>query len=352
MTNSNPTNPPSPAVPSEWQSIPLQIVQSLPVVVSSCPLPVPRPPATASIRRTQAARALRQFQLSKHQTTHTANITGTTATRDAGSFHAGDGRRRSTQRDLERGVPGRSTACLRRRSHLVPPTPSPTRRRRRTPQRPVCLDVQGPISSAVSAAAPIRPHGALRRKGGGAARRCQAQASIEKRVAAAPKSRPSYHRPHPDLQQVPTCPPTNPPPDSDSPLSAARVTLRAPATPSPSRYQLLLIRPAYLHRRTETPQRTGALAHWPPRLKTPGQYETSRCRCVSASSAGGGGPLDRGGSPSHIAEAHSFRASEPGARAHTRPVRRHPRRRRAVPTLNTCLLTLPMRACLATRFPA
>jgi hypothetical protein len=238
-------------------------------------------------------------------------------------------------------VPGRSRACRRRRSRLVPPTLSPTRRRRRTPQRPLRLDVQGPISSAVSAAAPIRPHGALRR-------RAEELRGVAKRRQASSNGwlqRPSRDLPITiritSLQQVPTCPPANnPPPDSDCPLSAAR-----------PQHQLLLIRPARSHRRTATPLRTGPKPIGRRRPKTAGKYETSRCRCVSASSAGGGGSLGRGGSPSHIAEAHSFRASEPGARAHTRPVYRHLRRRRAIPTLDICPLALPTRACLATRFP-
>lgn len=69
-------------------------------------------------------------------------------------------------------------------------------------------------------------------------------------------------------------------------------------------------------------------AHWPPPpqncWESVGNTRHPVVAVYRASSAGGGGPLGRGGSSSHIAEAHSSRASErasePGARAHTRPV--------------------------------
>lgn len=143
-------------------------------------------------------------------------------------------------------------------------------------ERPVRLDDEQPRGSLLnkcrirSAAHSPTRCACAENKGRRAARRCQAQASIEKRVAAAPKSRPSYHRPpsaSPASRKSPRsqlCPPANPPPDSDSPLSAARVTPtrscdRRPATlpVALSQHQLLLIRPPCSHRRTATPLRTG-----------------------------------------------------------------------------------------------
>lgn len=101
-------------------------------------------------------------------------------------------------------------------------------------------------------------------------------------------------------------------------------------------------------------------AHWPPPpqncWESVGNTRHPVVAVYRASSAGGGGPLGRGGSSSHIAEAHSSRASERASPEHApihaqSPRHRHPRPGRAVPTLDTNLLALPTRACLATRFP-
>lgn len=156
--------------------------------------------------------------------------------------------------------------------------------------------------------------------GGAAARRCQAQANVEKRVAAAPTSRRLpiniriVDRP-PKSHLALWSGPAKPLPDTDSSLSAARVTDQPTDRPSTrscdcdcdcdcrpsssppssscpllgcSQHQLLLIRPACSHRRTATPLRTGPEPIGRRSPKTAEKYETSRCRCVSASSAGGG----------------------------------------------------------------
>lgn len=258
MTNFNPTSPPSFRNPlcrclsSEWQSIrspPDHPESSWVCEVVSRWQPLP----SVALEPGPASHALRQFQLSRHQTTHTANISRTNFCdtrrgqlprwRRSATFHA--------ERGETGGVPweGRSTGAARRRrrrSHLVPPNPNPSPTyaavRLDDHERPVRLDDEQPRGSLLnkcrirSAAHSPTRCACAENKGRRATRRCQAQASIEKRVAAAPKSRPSYHRPpsaSPASRKFPRsqlCPPANPPPDSDSPLSAARVTLRAPAT--------------------------------------------------------------------------------------------------------------------------
>lgn len=188
-----------------------------------------------SVALEPASHALRQFQLSRHQTTHTANISRTTsATRDADSFHAGDGRRRSTQSERE-GCRGVWSKQLVEEDEATPVPPTPPCAATTTTSSPRRLPLNKcRIRSAAHSPARCA---CAENKGRRAARRCQAQASIEKRVAAAPKSRPSYHRPpsaSPASRKSPKsqlCPPANPPPGSDSPLSAARVTLRARRSP-------------------------------------------------------------------------------------------------------------------------
>lgn len=199
-----------------------------------------------------ASHALRQFQLSRHQTTHTANISRTNFCdtrrgqlprwRRSATFHAERGERGAVGGTVDWSSSSKKTKPLGAAKSKSWSHPRRRRARLDDHERPVRLDDEQPRGSLLnkcrirSAAHSPTRCACAENKGRRAARRCQAQASIEKRVAAAPKSRPSYHRPpsaSPASRKSPRsqlCPPANPPPDSDSPLSAARVTLRAPAT--------------------------------------------------------------------------------------------------------------------------